>query len=54
MDLRTLKNEELGLLLMGLDAIFVADQEPVRVQLMKSIRDELAVRGVRVKVWGEL
>lgn len=43
---RQLKTNEIALLLHGLRAIYVHDEEPARQKLMKHLEGELAMRGV--------
>lgn len=46
MNFRQMKTEELALLLHGLRAIYVEDQEDARKKLMQKLESELAIRGV--------
>ena len=46
MNMRQMKTNEIGLLLLGLRTIYVHDQEEARQKLMKAMEGELAARGV--------
>lgn len=46
MNFRQMKNEEIALVLMGLRAIYVHDQEKMRVKLIAAFEGELAARGL--------
>jgi hypothetical protein len=49
MQINQATKDELGLLLVGLEGIYVAEVEPLRRQLILQLRHELAARyGVRV------
>lgn len=48
MNTRQLKINEVGLLLLGLDTIYVADLEETRLKLIKQLEGELASRGARL------
>jgi hypothetical protein len=46
MNLRQMKTNELALLLHGLRAVMVADEEETRQRLISKLESELAARGV--------
>lgn len=48
MNLRQMKTNEVALLLHGLRAIIVLDEEETRQKLMKRLEGELAARGARL------
>lgn len=46
MNFRQMKTEQLALLLHGLRAIYVHDQEENRQEMMTKLEQELAIRGI--------
>lgn len=44
MQIQTANKEELGLLIMGLESIYVADQEKLLNKLLEQLRTELSTR----------
>jgi len=42
------KTEEIGLLLLGLDTVFVSNEETLRQKLLKQLESELSARGLRL------
>lgn len=48
MNVRQMSDTQLGLILMGLRAIYVADSEPTRLAMIVRIEGELSARGLKL------
>lgn len=48
MNFRQMKTNEIGLLLKGLQTIYVADEEKTRAKLIKQLEGELSARGLKL------
>lgn len=48
MNTRQMKKEEVALLIMGLETIYVHEQEALRQKMLDQLRGELASRGLKL------